>query len=104
MRGSSFVEINLRNKQKKRENSNGRNMRHLFRRRLEKGLLLFRCLKRIQQYDLAEMGKAVIPSNLDDFVNVVCHFYHDAFRRKWIGKYISLHNVCHPVIGSEELF
>ena len=38
------------------------------------GLLLVWCLKRIQEYDLTEMGKVVIPAHLDDFVNVMCVF------------------------------
>ena len=39
------------------------------RQRLEEGLLLFWCLKRIQEYDLAEVEKVVIPTHLDDLVN-----------------------------------
>ena len=42
------------------------------RQRLEEGLLLFWCLKRMQEYDLAEVEKVVIPTHLDDLVNVVC--------------------------------
>ena len=73
---------------------------------MEEGLLPFWSLKRIQEYDLAEMGKVFIPAHLDDLVkcNVVCRLYHNAFKRKWIGKFIRLRNVCHPVSGSEEMF
>ena len=54
---------------------------------MEEGSLLFWCLNRIQEYDLAEMGKVVIAVHqLDDFIkfNVVCPLYHNAFIRKWI--------------------
>ena len=36
------------------------------------GLLLVWCLKRIQDYDLTEMGKVIIPGHLNDFLNVAC--------------------------------
>ena len=49
-------------------------------------------MKRIQEYDLAEMGKDVIPAHLDDLVNVVCPLYHDSFAQRWMAKYIALYN------------
>ena len=51
-----FLFYNLRNNKKERESSDGWNARRLFRERLEEDLLLFRCLKTIEEYDLAEMG------------------------------------------------
>ena len=41
------------------------------RGRLQEGLLRFWCFKRIQEYDLVETGKVLIPAHLDDLVNLV---------------------------------
>ena len=49
---------NLRNKHKERESSEKWNARRLFCRRMEEGSLLFLCLNRIQEYDLAENMKS----------------------------------------------
>ena len=45
---------------------------------------------------------------LDDFIkfNVVCPLCHNAFIRKWIGKYTGFYHVCHghPVGEFEGMF
>lgn len=52
------------------------------RRSLQEGLLLFWRLKRINEYYLAQMRKVVIPTHLDDLVNLLCLLHHDALTLK----------------------
>ena len=54
--GVLFLFYNLGNNKKELESSDGWDVRRFFRERLEEGLLLFRRLKRIEEWDLAEMG------------------------------------------------
>ena len=68
-----FLLYNLRNEQKEREVARGETNAFVPRAsKVGRGFAPFLCLKRIQEYDLAEVKKVVIPTHLDDLVNVVC--------------------------------